>query len=322
MALRILPQKSPIASNLPLVFLSRCRLAAVIASVSVLAACGGGSSDDSDDVVALELSLNPTLTDDSSVIEEISYAGAGTAIELNQYLSSTLDDNATTSSGRSAIVNFTPTESGWVYIAMEADSGTDFDLLIENISTVSAMAYGTGVEGSSDEETLMQVTAGNVYQLGVYPGNNESGSFTLTVAGLGREHLGMSDDEYLVYEETSYESTCTLSSTGGEYVSSGTEGGLVFIDFSDGSVSVVGDTSDREYTLTSSGSDSYTIAYSDRYSLDSTTLTVDGEMVYTIDSDRSSATGAGTATSVTSYSGGDLTNTCEQTNTSEVEYLL
>ncbi len=312
-----LPHNLSLRTCVPL--LACCRLSALAVSASILVACGGSSSD-SDDRVALQQDLNPTLTEDTSALEQITYAGAGTVIELNQYLSSTLDDNAVTSSGRSAIVNFTPTETGWVYIAMEADSDSDFDLLIENLSTVSAMAYGTGVEGSSDEETLMQVVAGNTYQLGVYPGNDESGSFTLTVAGLNRDRLGMSDNVYLANDVTSFDSTCTLSSTGGEYVTSGEESGLVFLNFNNGSVLVVGDTSDRDYTLTAD-SNSYTVTYSDSYTTDTTTLTVAGTMVYTISSDRSSATGIGTATSQTTYSD-FMTNTCEQTNTSTVEFLL
>ncbi len=186
-----------------------------LSMMTLLTACGG--SNNSDDPA---VSLNPVTTyDDATVVlDELSYTGEDMALNKGQQSQGNLDANSNASEDRSHQYLFTAQDDDYALIRLQGSTGTDFDLIIEDLDVLSDTTnYGTNVSGSSDEYAVFMPVSGHQYQLSIYPSSDDAGSYTLIVSALSKSLLGLDNDEYLVKETGSYSTDCVLSTNNGTF---------------------------------------------------------------------------------------------------------
>jgi len=175
-----------------------------------LVGCGGDSSDSKDSVGA-DVKVTTAVTDAGPrTLTTTTYSGDNTTVELNQKASGTIN-----SDGYYQDYLFTAQQSGYISIMLEGSASDKANLDLD-VSDLDGTLNADGVEGywatsnsGSKELAIIMATQGHQYEITIENvGDVDSEDYTLTVANLSRDMLGLKEGEYLTVSSEKGSETC------------------------------------------------------------------------------------------------------------------
>ena len=175
-----------------------------------LVGCGSDSSDNKDSVGA-DVQVTTAVTDAGPItLTTTMYSGDNTTVELNQTASGTIS-----SDDYNQAYLFTAQQSGYISIMLEGSALDKADLDLEvsdldgTLNADGAENYWSTLNSVSKELAIIMATQGHQYEITIKNwGDVDSEDYTLTVANLSRDTLGLKEGEYLTVLNEKGSTTC------------------------------------------------------------------------------------------------------------------
>jgi len=276
-----------------------------------LVGCGGDSS--SDDSAGLDVQIKTEVTDTGSIsLTTTSYSMADTTIELNQKASGSIG-------WANHYYLFTAPQSGYISLRLKGKDSSEADLDMHISDLDGTSKHWSTLNGSSQELTVIELVAGHQYEIIIENvGDLDSENYTLTVAELNRDELGLEEKEYLaVINETETE-TCLRNGT--SFTQSYTRSWPTIVNFKSGYF----DSLEERFKMSSVSESAFKMAaeFSEKYTEDgvdgqfSSSITLGGAFT----ANNTSADLNFTRTYTDKF--GDSTEECTSSSTGTMKFIL
>ncbi len=287
-------------------------VAASLVVSMTLVGCGGDSNSN-DKEAEVEVVINTQVADTADlVLTNITYNGFDTAIELNQEASGTVSDYHT--------YLYTAQSDGYVSVVLEGEALDDSNLGLHVLDWDGTVEDWTTWNEVSQELSIIKVVQGHQYELAVTQYvNSAKEHYTLTVAELNRELLGLEEDEYLTLATEDITFNCVEN--GEQYTDEFTSMLPVVLNFKSGYLL---DSDGERITLDSVSDTGFKISETDTQQYDadgeSGVFTFSAVFNGTFNDDKSAAD----LTSTRTYSdiSDSYSNVCDDTGTGRFDFIL